>query len=221
VQFIYLFDHKSTDDTESVVEPYINRNVLQRIEIDFEYPEIQTFVFKSFLKQTCNYRWIMFIDVDEFVYHKEGQNLLDFLKKYSNETNLIFQWRNFVTSGFIRPPKGKVIENYRYSFIPKNAEIEFYTRIMGDLFKYKSIVNPAKILEPGIHMSITVETEVDVSTDIFCNHYITKSKYEFLKKLSKIPRPKKLIPHHRLRRIKMLRILDKYASISNEIEIAK
>ena len=221
VQFIYIFNHNSSDSTSKILLPYINNRKVQEINVNVTSGLIQTLVLRQFLAKQPLFRWIMFIDVDEFVYHKSGENLAQFLKKFTQEDCLKFSWRNFGTSNNWLKPEGKVTDNFQYSFVPTGEQREIFVRKLPDLFKQKSIFNPSKVIRENIHVPTTNRAAVDVSEFIFCNHYITKSKYEFIKKITKIAAIGITLHHTRLRRLRMLKILDRYGQISHDIDIAK
>jgi hypothetical protein len=221
VQYIYIFNHNSSDNTSKILLPYIKNLQVQEINIDMTTSFVQELVLKHFLAMRPAFRWIMFIDVDEFVYHKSGENLVQFLNKFSQEDCLKFSWRNFGTSNHLLKPEGKVIDNFKYSFVPTGEQKEIFLRSLPDLFKYKSVFNPSRVICENVHVPDTNRSAVDVSEFIFCNHYITKSRLEFIEKIKKIPRPKNAVHKTRLRRFKMLKILDYYGQISHDIDIAK
>jgi hypothetical protein len=221
VQYFYIFNHNSSDSTSKILQPYINNLKVQEVNININSGLVQGLVLKQFLTMQPVFRWIMFIDVDEFVYHRSGENLVHFLKKFIQEDCLKFSWRNFGTSKHLLKPEGKVISNFKYSFVPTGEQKDIFYRVMPDLFKYKSVFNPSRVVFESVHVPTTNRPAVDVSEFIFCNHYITRSKSEFIKKIKNIPSVGNTLHHTRLRRLRMLKILDQHGQISHDIDIAK
>jgi hypothetical protein len=211
VQYFYVFNNNSSDSTSKILQPYIDNLKVQEVNIDINSGLFQTLVMKQFLAMQPVFRWIMFIDVDEFVYHRSGENLVNFLKKFIQEDCLKFSWRNFGASKHLLRPEGKVISNFKYSFVPTGEQKDIFYRVLPDLFKYKSVFNPSRVVSENVHVPTTNRPAVDVSEFIFCNHYITRSKSEFIKKIknmTNITNRGDSIHRARLRRLRMLKILD-------------
>jgi hypothetical protein len=57
-------------------------------------------------------RWLAFIDIDEFLYAKEDDSLLNVLRRYEQFPGVAVNWLMFSSSGHILKPEGLVIENY-------------------------------------------------------------------------------------------------------------
>ncbi|MCG8503121.1 MAG: glycosyltransferase family 92 protein [Sphingomonadales bacterium] len=85
------------------------------------------------------YRWMAFIDVDEFLFAPRAPDLAEALKPYEALPGIAVPWHMFGTSGHKTPPDGLIIENYtwRAPFPPPRGAIE--------LLQYKSIVDPARV----------------------------------------------------------------------------
>jgi hypothetical protein len=138
-----------------------------------------------------------FIDVDEFLFPLRGGSLRAVLRDYDDLPAVAVHWHMFGFSGHKRRPGGLVIENYtQRAPIPSPADEEM-------LFKWKSIVNPAKVrgvvsphvflLEDGRAGAYDenrawverIQRAKTASTILRLNHYFTKSEEEFAKKIAK------------------------------------
>jgi hypothetical protein len=138
------------------------------------------------------------IDIDEFLFPVQGDSLASVLRAYEDLPAVAVPWHVFTHSGHAHRPNGFVIENYteRAVFPPGDRT----------LFKWKSIVNPARVVAvDGPHLFIFDESgEIggydedrnpilrvnekiwDVSARrLKLNHYFTKSKEEFETKLER------------------------------------
>ena len=79
-----------------------------------------------------NFKWIAFIDVDEFICLNGGTDLRPLLAEYEPYAGLALSWRTFSSNGHETRPDGPVIENYtRYLKEEESVHI-------------KSIVQPRK-----------------------------------------------------------------------------
>ena len=207
VERIFLYDHQSTDNTFDVLQPYIRNGTVQYIFWpNFFGSAAQIFALSHSLHLAQEYRWLMQIDLDEFMFSVDGYPLPQVLKQYENNHGLKVSWRNFGTSGHKIRPHGFVTLNYTKSFTDltyPNLRNEHYA-----FFKFKSIVNPRSVLVNDVHEPLTPTPLIDISHQVYCNHYVTKSEAEFEIKLSKlsgfVPRPKV----HAAKRRKLKEFLD-------------
>jgi hypothetical protein len=76
-------------------------------------------------------RWLAFIDIDEFLYAKENDSLLNVLRRYEQFPAVAINWLMFSSSGHILKPEGLVIENYTCCQVARNKHVRL-------------IVNPLK-----------------------------------------------------------------------------
>jgi hypothetical protein len=70
----------------------------------------------AFAHAICAYgaawRWMMFIDPDEFLFPVVGDSLVEVLRGYEDLPGIAVPWRTFGFSGHTAPPAGLVLENY-------------------------------------------------------------------------------------------------------------
>ena len=145
------------------------------------------------------YRWMTFIDVDEFVVPKRADRLDDALRPFEHLPALSLPWHNFGPSGHAKRPPGLVIESFleRGEFPPRPDVIT--------LLNYKSIVDPTKVHRAKTHhVELIGEGEVmyndrgekfayldrfdprNATADAFqLNHYFTRSHEEMREKIAK------------------------------------
>ncbi|MFZ5610087.1 MAG: glycosyltransferase family 92 protein [Pseudomonadota bacterium] len=86
------------------------------------------------------YRWMAFIDVDEFLFPVSHATLLEALDQFQDLSGLAVPWHLFGTSGHAVPPPGLVTEHYqmRAPFPPRAIDYQ--------MLQYKSVVDPAAVL---------------------------------------------------------------------------
>lgn len=146
-----------------------------------------------------HYRWMAFIDVDEFIVPKRTDNLDAALSTFEDLPALSLPWHMFGPSGRQSRPPGLVIENYveRAEFPPRPDVIS--------LLHYKSIVDPSKVrVVKTHHVELIDDGEVmwndrkrkfsyydradprNATADVFqLNHYFTRSTEEMREKIAK------------------------------------
>lgn len=95
VDKFYMINHLSQDDPHSVLQPYIDKGIviLEDVMIEFAEPQHKTFnneiklVHNTLprlhnLMKNADTSWVMFLNVDEFLYPTEKNNLKDVLVEY-------------------------------------------------------------------------------------------------------------------------------------------
>jgi hypothetical protein len=135
------------------------------------------------------FRWVGFIDTDEFIVPKNGvKSVKDFLKDYENYGGLGINWRCFGSSGHTKK-QTSIIESY------------IYAAGSGDDAHIKSIVNPKAVetsvinlhgfkYKPGFFCVNELKQKIEthhhntpVSRKLIqINHYVTRSREEYEEK---------------------------------------
>jgi Glycosyltransferase family 92 len=145
-----------------------------------------------------NFRWMAFIDLDEFLFPVVQPNLVETLSRYEDCSSLCVPWFMFGFSGHETPPSGLVIENYtRRAPYPPPPDCQL------ELLKWKSIVDPSSVVgvsnahifdlatdanrtvdERRIPISKKTRAEPTPGAILRVNHYYTRSRSEFRAKLA-------------------------------------
>ena len=139
VDHFYILDNESTDDTYSVLLPYIEKQLITYVPWrDSSYRDAQ---FQTALNTQqkgmayalslygCKSQWTALIDDDEFLLPKGNRTVKKVLKKYTNYGGLAIGWAWFGSNGHISKPEDLVIE----SFTKRRTELDIL---------YKAIIQP-------------------------------------------------------------------------------
>ncbi len=187
VNKFYLYDNDSTDNTTEILKPYIERGIVEYHFIPGK--NMQLSAYTEIIQQHSNdCRWLSFIDLDEFLVPVQHKNIIEYLHTLpQNFATLITSWVLYGSSNHEQKPDGLVIENYKYRKKQPSG--------------VKSIVNPRLIVSPRIHVSHVAGFIIDGNgkklgrinqTDnppaidkIRVNHYVTKSREEFEKRIKR------------------------------------
>lgn len=212
VEHFFLYNHFSTDDFQSVLQPYVESGEVTLTDWFFSYEKgdhegwlsIQCNAYTDCLKSTLGKEseWIAFIDIDEFLFCVDGMDLYTFLLGYRNYGGLCVNWLKFGTSNVNDVPENSCLIEVLTRCLPHNDT---------ENFKVKSIVQPRyvwKCITPHIFTyksekmavgvnkkRVTALKSKEQSLDIIrINHYWTRTvNYLKTKKLpsSQKRRPKK------------------------------
>ena len=194
VEHVYLYDHGSTDNFADVLAPFIKDGFVTLMPWGLPYTtgmmKAQIIAFgHALLTFGHDWRWMAFIDVDEFLFPVEGDSLLKTLSAYDDLPAVVVFWTMFGFSGHETPPQGLVTENYTM-----RAPFPTYA-------KPKSIVDPSAVravggahlfdIDAGNTSGFNEQRQLVSKSDLGnltskllrLNHYYTRSRLEFESKL--------------------------------------
>ena len=192
----FLYDNESTDESLEVLQPYVGAGIVvvhdwptpPSVERGVPWDLIAAFN-DCVQSHRHDARWIAFMDIDEFLFSPTGRPLPEVLADYESSPGVFVGRIDFAMSGHERKPAGLVIENY------------LQRRNTGVATDIKSIINPQRTVRcHNAHVFIYEDgTPVDerqrpipgppfsrdgiTMTKLRINHYITKSRDEYRKKL--------------------------------------
>ena len=202
VRHIYIYDNGSTDGTLEItqklskhypvtVTPWVNF-VTQL--------DVQRLAYAHAITNFgADYRWIAFIDVDEFIFPKKHSSLTEALKELEHLPSVAMPWHMFGTSGHTKRPEGLVTENYT-TRAPMPPSIS-----AQKLLFYKTIADPSMVAQTGVHRPHlrqhgkvmyndageqypldNIKDPARASANLIqLNHYYTKSEEDYEKKINR------------------------------------
>ncbi len=188
---IVIYDNESTDGLTEVLSPYIKDGLVDLYLIKGKRRQTDAYndVVRRYKRKI---RYIATIDADEFILPLSSVDIKEKLETALSTPNvggIAVNWACFGSSGHIEKPDGLVIENYLHR---ANDDFEKNTRI-------KSIVNPRRVaFYEHAHFPVyksgyyavnfsmeKVNGAISAAPDYTVariNHYMTKSKEEFVAK---------------------------------------
>jgi hypothetical protein len=209
VEHIYVYDNASTDASWEILADYHNSGSVTAIPWDA--PHQMAYITDHIKAQRLAYwhalsnygpkwRWMTFIDSDEFLMPAQGDNLHDLLQQYSDLPGLALFWKIFGTAGHLNPPSGLVIENYtqRAPFPelthtktivdPRSVSVVNGVHLIGDQLydEQRRPIRVADINENQRRKQSMLTQEYAPSSDVFnLHHYYTRSQAEFSAKIQR------------------------------------
>lgn len=144
------------------------------------------------------YRWMSFIDVDEFLVPKQAATLPEALAHLEGCANISLPWHMFGRSGHVEPPEGGVVQNFNLRNPDPMSEAK-------GLRNFKMIVDPCAVTALKVHEietggGITCNDRGEAFTNrsrtdrsfysadhIQLNHYYTRSDSELRAKIARGP----------------------------------
>lgn len=198
VENFIVFLHKNTDQSHQTINSLHFKDKIQIIKIE-EENNIGTYFQNNILKKTIELsytEWIIYLDIDEFLYLNNHTNINTFLLEYNDIGAIALYQHIFGSCGHIHSPDGLVIENYLYrnsndiqldktsllfsqpkdlfadvKFLLKKSTIK-YIRTIHDIVCSKKIIT-----EDG---SLFQKEKLKRMTNNICiYHYFTKSRQDW------------------------------------------
>ena|ERR1700733_7101669 len=189
----YLYQNRSDDDWQSILQPYIDKGIVEVTDWPFS-PPCQIQAYQHFIDGHKRQPWwVAFIDCDEFVFSPCLATVTDALAEVSSpEWGAVgVNWMCFGASGKERQSKGPVIERFTLrptdNFGP-NRHIKSIVRMdrvewAGDDPHYFPVTG-GTFSESGREIAGPLSSRPSYSW-LRINHYITKSREEFLRRIAR------------------------------------
>ncbi|MDR0466235.1 MAG: glycosyltransferase family 92 protein [Deltaproteobacteria bacterium] len=119
VEAFIIYDNGSVNPIRERLRPYINGNFLRVVEIRGKGRQMIAYnhCLREFGRQ---YRWLGFLDLDEYAVPKRDDDLRILLQDYEDAAALGLSWRWFGTNGHRARPKGTQLENYVLALADEN-----------------------------------------------------------------------------------------------------
>jgi hypothetical protein len=207
VRHIHVYDNGCTDGTVAALMQAAGEaaSVLpwaQKLRDGVSGQEIHNQVL-AYAHATQNfgpaYRWMSYLDVDEFLVPKAARSLPEALAGLEACAQISLPWHMFGRSGHVEPPAGGVLENYTR----RNPDPMSSAR---GLRNFKMIVDPARVTALKVH-TVWTDGSSDTCNDrgqrftatgreaagfysadrIQLNHYYTRSDAELRAKIARGP----------------------------------
>jgi hypothetical protein len=112
VEHFIIYDNESTVPVSQTLAPYVADGLVTVVDIPGVSPQRQAY--DHCLEEFGpGFRWLGFLDLDEFAVLTRDQDLRAFLTEYEKWAGLAANWVTYGSSGHVLPPPGLVTENYQ------------------------------------------------------------------------------------------------------------
>ena len=148
---LLVYDNGSQVPLRELLKDFIalGRVIVHDVPGEFRQSETYTTCIRDYRHA---FKWIAFIDSDEFIFPKKTDNIKLFLAEYEEYGGVVANWINFGTSGILRRRDASQIFNFAMTDGEESSTI-------------KSIVQPARVAEQGIHGATFLDGHYAVSSD--------------------------------------------------------
>lgn len=143
VEHFYLYNHGSTDDYLNILQPYVERGIVELIDWMYatynivDFASIQSSAYTHCLKRIVDEtKWCAILDTDEFLFSVDGRMLTEALKDYDSYSGVVVNWVCYGTSGIEKIPADKKMIETLFLRAPMDFPDNYFV---------KSIVKPQDV----------------------------------------------------------------------------
>ncbi len=195
VQHFYLYNNLSQDDYLTVLKPYIENGEVELFEWPFEsrneleFAPVQCSALDNATKISYGKtKWLACLDLDEFLFPVQTNNLVEFLKNYDEFAGIAVNWQHYGTSHVKFIPKNKLMiemllmrapydywDNQCLKSIVKPEYVERWSSVHYADYKPGYFqVNSNKVPFQGLWAPYIVADKIRI------NHYWVRDEHYFL-----------------------------------------
>lgn len=162
VEHFYLFNNLSEDQYREVLNPYIEKGVVELIDWPYqgknhkEWNKIQCAAYSDLIKNKGSETfWLAIIDTDEFILPIEKKNLVLFLKDYEGYSGIGINWQLYGTSGVKQIAKDKTLIGSLTKKAPQDFQNNKFVKSIIQPQKVKKITQPhfCRYKKPYFHVT--------------------------------------------------------------------
>jgi Glycosyltransferase family 92 len=187
IDHFFLYNNNSKDEFREVLQPYLKREVVTLIDWPFA-PASPAAEEDCIRRAMGRFKWVGFIDADEFVVIRDGSSIFEFLERYSQFAGVALHWYFFGSNGHKQRPETHVTEAYirrrqhpdihvkvfvqaRYVTQCNNSHSWFFRDGKVAVNERKESVRGSRGFPPTGELA-------------WINHYYTKSEQDYYEKLN-------------------------------------
>ncbi len=204
VEHFILYDNGLEKSSAVLLKPYIKEGTVTHIPFpdisglrDGRHADtlsIQQMAYADFVKRfSHHFKYVLQLDIDEFLFPKSHNSITEVLNKFNDSklSRIEINWTNFGDSGHLTKPSGLVINNFTKSgsnVLPHSVKSISNTQYFSKKFAYTNVHRFSHRFSPKdiftkLLLGYPHIIKGKTANDLFqLNHYITKSKEEFLDK---------------------------------------
>ncbi len=204
VDHFILYDNGLEKSSQAILKPYCKKGIVTHIPFpdipglrDGKHADtlsIQQLAYGDFILRFSHYfKYILQLDIDEFLFPKSHNTIQDVLNHYNNShlEKIEINVTNFGDNGHLTKPSGLVIENFTKSgncVVPRVVKSVSSTKYLSKVYAHTSVHRfshrfSIKNMLTKLFFRYPIIVKGKTANNLFqLNHYITKSKEEFLTK---------------------------------------
>lgn len=188
VDKFYVYDNESTDETRQVLDPYIQRGI-----VEYKYfpgHRMQIAAYDDCIgKHRFDTRWLAFIDMDEFIVPQKDKDIKTYLKRMEDFPVVEINWLTYGSGGAIKRTPGTMMERFKRHSLPGHKLNRHVKSIIDPRRVYCMIgcheaarINGKAVDSSGDRVKVSWKDREPIHEEIRINHYAVRSYEEFIEK---------------------------------------
>lgn len=139
VDHFYLYNNNSDDDFLSVLEPFIEKGIVDLVQWPYEQGQMSAYE-DCYKKNRSETNWLGFIDIDEFVCPISQTNIKCFLASFEKYPSVAIYWRQFGSTGYLKHDRDKlVIEQYTQSWNKLSTFTKMFCNMNYEIHSFENM----------------------------------------------------------------------------------
>ena len=188
VEKFYVYDNDSTDNTQEVLQPYIEKGIVEYTA--FPGYRRQLAAYDDCLKKhRFDTRWLAIIDMDEFIVPSNNISIPEYLKGLEEHPVVEINWLCYGSSGQKKREPGGVMERFKKHSLPSHPLNKHVKSIFDPKRVYgmtgcheAARINGKAVDSNGKRVKISWRDREPRHELIRVNHYAVRSYEEFIEK---------------------------------------
>lgn len=185
VKHFFLYDNYSADDYRKVIADLLDSGIITLV--DWPHTPASPGAEEDCIRRAAGrFRWVGFIDADEFLVVRDHSSIGDFLDRYADYPAVALHWKMFGSSGHRQRPAAPVIAAYTRRAPGPNRHIKSFVRPEcvtacrnSHAWYYRGMRAAVNELGTPVYGSIS---NPPTAEHAWLNHYYTKSGEDYLDK---------------------------------------
>ena len=198
VEHFFIYDNESTDNLREFLDSYIKQGIVSYAFVKGSKKQMPCYE-DSVARNGKRVKWMAFLDADEFINIHSNCSLLEFLKPYEKFSGIGINWISFDSNNHEHMPQhGFILSNYTRCYLrPNDYAPNKHVKSIVKPHHVKCFYSPhAPEIKPSFRSTQYIVTEnfekitealtaKNSTKKIQINHYFSKSKEEYIKKISR------------------------------------
>lgn len=194
VERFFLYDNNSTDNVLSLLHPLIEHGLVEYKRWSHNPGQVEAYADYA-ENHRYDFTWTAFIDLDEFIHYFGAYSLSDWLDRFGDAAGIALQWINFGPSGHATPPDDLTIRAFNRR-LPDDCPVHGHVKTIVRTAAYRRAITPHAFEVEGVVVDeygapvtyrdgdYSIQPILDHQA-ICLNHYYTRSRSEWLEKVSR------------------------------------
>ncbi|EMG36770.1 hypothetical protein PCS_02466 [Desulfocurvibacter africanus PCS] len=187
VERFIIYDNDSATPIAQTLAEYVKAGIVEVIPVSGKDRQIPAYA-HCLREHGPRFRWIGFLDLDEFLVPKDTRDARILLSDYEDHGGLAVHWVMFGSSGHVTSPPGLQIENYTLRFATNDFHVKSIVQpahvreaVNAHIFNYKS----GSYCVNEDHLPVGSSISYPTAKRVQINHYWYRSQQDFAAKLQR------------------------------------